>query len=263
MRTETFQTPGPVTLVVRVPAGRVELETVDRPETHVALESPGGGDEAENAARIELRDRGGGAEVAVEIQPRFGFGDEDYRVAITAPHGSTVETTTSSADVEGRGRFGALDATTASGDVLFQDVDGDVRAKSASGDVILKRVGGRVGVETALGDVIVKSLAGDGTVRSASGDVIVKEADASLRVQTASGDHTIGSVAAGQVTLQSASGEISVGIRRGSRLWVDARSMSGTTSSDLDVGDVPDSEEGPLVELRATSMSGDIRVFRA
>jgi hypothetical protein len=38
--------------------------------------------------------------------------------------------------------------------------------------------------------------------------------------------------------------------------------MSGETSSELEVGDAPPDGEGPLVELRATAMSGDIRVKR-
>jgi hypothetical protein len=65
------------------------------------------------------------------------------------------------------------------------------------------------------------------------------------------------------VELKSASGDIRVGIRRGSRVWLDVRSLSGDADSELDVGDAPVDEEGPLVELTAMSMSGDIRVGRA
>jgi DUF4097 and DUF4098 domain-containing protein YvlB len=93
--------------------------------------------------------------------------------------------------------------------------------------------------------------------------VAVREAEGDLTVQTASGDQEIGSVAEGSVVLQTASGDIQVGIRRGSRLWIDAKSMSGETSSELEVGDAPADDEGPLVELRATTMSGDIHVARA
>jgi hypothetical protein len=39
--------------------------------------------------------------------------------------------------------------------------------------------------------------------------------------------------------------------------------MSGDTSSELDVRDAPPEGDGPLVEVRATAMSGDIRVKRA
>ena len=63
--------------------------------------------------------------------------------------------------------------------------------------------------------------------RSASGDVSIDEAETSLKIQTASGDLQAGSVREGDVTLQTASGDIEVGVKQGSKLWIDARSMSG------------------------------------
>src|SRR5256885_1566725 len=69
--------------------------------------------------------------------------------------------------------------------------------------------------------------------------------------------------AAAAVELQSASGDIKVGIRQGSNVWVDARAMSGDLSSELELGDDARGDDAPLVELRATSMSGDVRVARA
>ena len=67
----------------------------------------------------------------------------------------------------------------------------------------------------------------------------------------------------GDVTLQTASGDIDVGIKQGSKLWIDAKSMSGETSSELEISDAPSDGEGPLVEIRATAMSGDIAIRRA
>jgi hypothetical protein len=67
------------------------------------------------------------------------------------------------------------------------------------------------------------------------------------------------------VKVHSASGDIEVGIAKGSRLWVDAQSLSGETSSELELGtgEPVEGDEGPLVELRAQTMSGDISVRRA
>ena len=86
---------------------------------------------------------------------------------------------------------------------------------------------------------------------------------ASLKVQTASGDVQVESVREGDVVLQTASGDIEVGIKTGSKLWIDAKSMSGETTSDLEIGDAPTDGDGPMVEVRATAMSGDITVKRA
>ena len=263
MRRETFETPGPLSLDVRVPSGEIEIETVDGGETVVELSaSP----ELEEEARIELRPRRDGHELSVVIEKRSGFFRgfrEEVRVRITAPSGTDVEVSTASADTDGRGEFGKVEVNTASGDVSFDKAAGDVAINSASGDLKMEEIGGALTVNTASGDVELGRLAGEGKIRSASGDVELEEADASIKVQTASGDVQIESVREGDVVLQTASGDIEVGIKSGSKVWIDAKSMSGETSSDLEVGDAPPDGDGPMVEVRATAMSGDITVKRA
>jgi len=263
MRRETFETPGPLSLEVRVPSGEIDLETTDGTETVVELSaSP----ELEEEARIELRPRREGHELSVVIEKRSGFfrGNRDeVRVRITAPVGVDVEVSTASADTEGRGEFGKVEVNTASGDVSFDKASGDVAINSASGDLKMEEIGGGLTVNTASGDVELGRLAGEGKIRSASGDVELEEADASIKVQTASGDVQIESVREGDVVVQTASGDIEVGIKSGSKVWIDAKSMSGETSSDLKVSDAPPDGDGPMVEIRATAMSGDITVKRA
>lgn len=263
MRRETFSTPGSVRLIVRVPSGRVDLEAGEGTETVVELEAD---PELEEEARIEMRPRGDGHEVTVVIEERWGFlkrGRNDVRLRVSLPAGTDLELSSASADVDARGQFGALEANTASGDVTFERLAGEAQVNSASGDVKLERVEGRLTVNTASGDLEVGHVQGEGKVRAASGDVSIDEADTALKVQTASGDVEVGSVREGDVTLQTASGDIQVGVKRGSKVWIDARSMSGETTSDLEVGDTPPDGDGPLVEIRATAMSGDVNVRRA
>jgi DUF4097 and DUF4098 domain-containing protein YvlB len=262
MRRETFHTPGPLRLEVRVPAGRIDLESVEGEETVVELE---GSPEIEEDARIEVRPRREGHDVIVVIEDRglFRRFRGEVRARVSVPAGAEVEVSTASADVEGRGEFGALEVNTASGDVAFDQVGGDAEVNSASGDVKLSRVQGALTVNTASGDLEVGHIGGNGKVRSASGDVSIDEAEASLKIQTASGDLQAGSVREGDVVLQTASGDIDVGVKRGSKVWIDARSMSGETTTDLEVTDTPSDGDGPLVEIRATAMSGDITLSRA
>jgi DUF4097 and DUF4098 domain-containing protein YvlB len=263
MRRETFETPGPLTLDIRVPSGDIDLETVEGTETVVEVSaSP----ELEEEARIELRPKRDGHEVSVIIEKRSGLFRafrEECRVRVTSPPGADIEVSTASADVDARGDFGGAQINTASGDVEFEHVGGEAQVNSASGDVKLVQVDGPLTVNTASGDLEVGRLQGEGKVRAASGDIWIDEADASLKVQTASGDVEIKSVREGDVVLQTASGDIEVGIKQGSKLWIDAKSMSGEASSELDIGDAPADGEGPMVEVRATAMSGDIRVKRA
>ncbi|HZE29007.1 MAG TPA: DUF4097 family beta strand repeat-containing protein [Gaiellaceae bacterium] len=288
MRTEPFQTPGETRLDIRLGAGEVRLETAEVQETTVVLE-PLRDNEATTAAienaRVELRDRGNGHEVVIDVRDRgkgFGFSKgAEVLVAVTSPEGTSVEAKTGSAEVEGRGRFGSVEVETGSGDVEFGEIALDANINAASGDVQLGSIGGNARVNTASGDTQVRSIGGDAkinsasgdvqirevqgelSVNSASGDVQVREAASSVGVNTASGDQQIGSVTTGKVTLKSASGDLKVGIREGSTLWVDARSRSGEVTSELPVSELPPDGNGPTVELRANTMSGDITVARA
>jgi DUF4097 and DUF4098 domain-containing protein YvlB len=288
MRTETFQTPGETRLDIRLGAGEVRLETAEVGETTVVLEPLRDNDATTSAienARVELRDRGNGHEVVIDVRDRgrgFGFSrGAEVLVAVTSPEGTSVETKSGSADVEGRGRFGSVEVETGSGDVEFGEIageasisaaSGDVQLSSvgesaqvntASGDVHIRTVGGDAKINSASGDVIIRQVQGELSVNSASGDVLVREAGSSVGINTASGDQEIGSVTAGKVTLKSASGDLKVGIREGTSLWVDARSRSGEVTSELPVSDLPPDGNGPSVELRANTMSGDITVSRA
>jgi len=263
MRRETFETPGPLALDIRVPSGDIDIETVEGTETVVEVS---GSPELEEEARIEMHPRRDGHEVSVVIEKKAGFFRsfrEDVRVRISVPPRADVELSTASADVEARGDFGGAKVNTASGDIRFERLGGDTQVNSASGDVSLDQIDGALTVNTASGDVEIRRIQGEGKVRAASGDISIGEADSSLKVQTASGDVEVESVREGEVTLQTASGDIEVGIKPGSQLWIDAKSMSGETSSELELGEAPTDGEGPLVEVRATAMSGDIKVKRA
>jgi DUF4097 and DUF4098 domain-containing protein YvlB len=151
----------------------------------------------------------------------------------------------------------------ASGDVELGTTE-DAAVRSASGDVQIASVDGDATVSTASGDVRLGSVAGTSSVKSASGDVTLGQAGSDVSVSTASGDVELRAVARGRVELRSASGDVEIGIAKGSNVWVDARSMSGDTSSELELGDSePPGDEGPLVEVRAVSMSGDVKILRA
>jgi DUF4097 and DUF4098 domain-containing protein YvlB len=248
MKAETFKTPGAVALRIEVPRGDVEIETAEVDETTVELEARGrDADEYEREAVIEARPRGDGHEVIVDASARrglLGFREGEYRVRIKAPEGTSVRAELASADISGRGRFREVEVDAASGDVAFDDVADQVKVNTASGDVELRRVG-------------------SAKVNSASGDIRIDESS-SVDANTASGDIVLGSVSSGEVELHSASGDLEIGIAKGSRLWVDAQSLSGDTSSELELEAAPSGgDDGPLVELRAQTMSGDISVRRA
>jgi hypothetical protein len=70
-------------------------------------------------------------------------------------------------------------------------------------------------------------------------------------------------VVTGDVTVNSASGDVRIGIRRGSRAYLDCSTVSGDTTSELDVTGEEPAGDGPLVNVKARTVSGDITITRA
>ena len=118
-------------------------------------------------------------------------------------------------------------------------------------------------MNTASGDVEVDFVGGDLRVNSASGDVDHRRGRG--RRQDADGfrRHRDPLRLEGKIDIQSASGDVEVGIRRGSTVYIDASSMSGDMTSEMDVSDAPPESDGPDVDFRARTMSGDVKVRRA
>jgi DUF4097 and DUF4098 domain-containing protein YvlB len=267
VRRETFAATEPIRLDLHVPAGEILVEAGDVAETTVELEALGGDDSraAVDEARVDFRD----GLLVVDVVEQRGFRlfsrGAEVGLRVRCPRGSQLEISAASADVKASGGFASADVESASGDVDLGEVAGDAKVKAASGDLRLGAIGGSLRAEAASGDIEVERVGGEAKVRTASGDVAIGAAETSLTVQTASGDQRIGSVTSGQVSLRSASGDIWIGIRRGAAAWLDVASISGETTSDLDVGGAPpaETEEGPRVEVRAQSMSGDVHVARA
>jgi DUF4097 and DUF4098 domain-containing protein YvlB len=253
-----FVTPDPPLLRFGIPAGRIVVETGDVATTVVEAEAIRG-----EIDDLKVEQHGRDVVIESRSKARLFGGNQEFDIRITAPHGTDADANVSAADFRATGRLGSLEASTASGDVLVEHVERDAKVRSASGDVQLGVVGGRTEVNTASGDIQVGTAGEGGTMRSASGDVQVREAAKRVNLQTASGDMQIESIAEGEVDAKSASGDVRVGIRQGSRVHVDARSMSGDTTSELQLGEVEVASDGPLVWVKAATMSGDVRIVRA
>jgi DUF4097 and DUF4098 domain-containing protein YvlB len=254
----TFDTPGRVELDVRIASGEVEVALTD---TDVTVVDVGGrGTDDVRVERMDLAD--GGHLVGVELRGLGKWGRHpSLRVRIATRAGVALRCETGSADLSVRGALGALEARSASGDVTFGDVEGDAAVKLASGDVRGGRVGGSATIETASGDVRLDGVGADLVAHLASGDLRADSVAGSVKASTASGDLSIGAVERGAVVLSSMSGDISVGVRAGTRVWLDLSSVSGSATSELAPSGA--SAEGETLELRASSVSGDVRVSRA
>jgi DUF4097 and DUF4098 domain-containing protein YvlB len=241
---QIFATSDPIRLEDKLPAGFIDVGTVDAPETTVAIEGP---QKLLDATHVEQR----GDRVVIELRRKaflgfFGNIEGSLHVQARIPLHSRVDVLTASGDVRLDGVFGELDMKTTSGDVTVAgEVEGDATIKTVSGDVRLPAVGGELVTHTVSGDTRAEAVGRSASVKSVSGDV------------------RIDSLREGQVNVQSVSGDVALGIAIGTSVDVDAATASGDLSSEVPLSGVRDEDAGPTVVIRGNTVSGDVRVFRA
>jgi DUF4097 and DUF4098 domain-containing protein YvlB len=262
-------TPGEVVLRLRLSAGWISITTQDTDETRVEI-IPLNDDSASREAAAQIREESirheDFYEVTVAGRERghrfFAFSrDPEIGIKIAAPRGVSVEASVASARLSGSGSFGDVTVRSASGDITFENVAGTATMKTASGDIRLGEVAGGADVKTVSGDVVIHK-ATDG-VRAAlvSGDLEVSELSGSTNAGTVSGDIRVKRATRGEATLRSVSGDMVFDVQPGSSVWMDVNSLNGATSSELEWGEAPATGRADI-ELRAHSVSGDIRVTR-
>jgi DUF4097 and DUF4098 domain-containing protein YvlB len=266
---KTFEVEGPVELDVRLASGEIEVDPTREREVDVELIAHD--EESQRLvddARIELTGGGHRPTLVVDVPQKRGFsltlfGRSGVECRIRCPRESGLSVRTKSADVVARGTLGGLNVATASGDVEVDRVSGGVNVKSASSDFSAREILGGVNVQTASGDIDVDIARGPVNITSVSGDISIGEAYDNVNANSVSGDQDHGAVMQGVVAVGSVSGDVTIAVRRGSRAFLDCTTVSGDTSSELELSAEPPAGDGPLVEIRAKTVSGDIRITRA
>src|SRR3954447_26375388 len=269
---KTFSTPEAVALYVELGAGSLTVEAAETSETRVEVS----GHRADEFT-IELH----GRNLAV-LSPKgrfFGVGNEDHTVRVVVPTGSDLATKTGSADTETTGALGVVSLKTGSGDIDVEHVEGalvvesgsgdvrcheaaaEVRIKSGSGDIDLGDVRGVTGISTGSGDVVIGAVHEKTVVKTGSGDLELKRSDSDVSLATASGDLVIGHATRGRISAKNVSGDVRVGIPAGTPVWTDVNTVTGSVASDLQSAGKP-ADGQDYVELRATTVSGDVRLVQ-
>jgi Putative adhesin len=265
----TFEVQGPVELDVRLASGDIEVDPTA--EGRVEVELIAHDEESQRLvdnARIELNPHGHRPTILVDVPQKKGFsisifGRSGIECRVRCPHDSGVSVRTKSADISTRGTIGGLNVATASGDLDIDRVSGGVNVKSASSDFSAREVAGGVNIQTASGDIDLSVARGPINVTSVSGDITIGEAYDNVNANSVSGDQDHGAVMQGVVAAHSVSGDVTIAVRRGSKAFLDCTTVSGDTTSELELTSDAPAGEGPLVEIRAKTVSGDIRITRA
>ncbi len=263
-------TPTAPVLDLRLPAGRVEVSTADVVTTTVELTllAGDGGDEAIAATREELVPDGERQRLVVHVPERRGRiislrREPEIELRVTAPIGTRVDVSTIAADVHVRGEVSTVNCKTVSGDASVERVDGDASVRSTSGDVTVGTVRGVARLQSMSGDVRADHGTARVEAKSMSGNVAVGRVGGSIEASSMSGDIDVGSVRVGTADLSTMSGDVRVAVERGSRVYLDLKTLSGDASSDLAMTDQQPAEEGVELTVRASTKSGDVIVRRA
>lgn len=148
-------------------------------------------------------------------------------LTVEVPYEFSVETYTTSGDVQVTNLAGEARISATSGDVLLRDigggsvieltsgniragdVGGDLRIAASSGDTEIKRVKGLVAVQATSGNVYAYEVGGDAMVNLVTGDFKIKGCLGDVNFSTAAGNAEIADVLGG-VNATSSSGDLDV-----------------------------------------------------
>lgn len=215
---QKFDTPAPISAVLTIPAGRIQVIAADRADTTVEVRpaDPGKGRDVQTAERTTVAYADGVLRIHTPEPGNRLFGPSgSLEVTVQLPTGSRVEATAASAEFRGVGRLG---------DVA---VDGAYR---------------HIKIDEA---VSVHLTAIDG-------DVEVGRLNGPAEISTARGDIRIAEAARGTVVLNTQSGDISIGAAAGVSAALDAGTGHGRVSNALK------NDGTTELDIRATTSHGDI-----
>ena len=257
-----FETPQPISATVEISAGAVRLVASDRDDTVVDVrprdESRSQDVKAAEQVRVDFNDG------ALLVSGHRGFSlprRGAVVVDISLPTGSRLRASAASANITAEGVYGDCKFASASGDLEIGSVTGSLKADTASGEISVKGINGSAAVSAASGDAVIGDLDGDVKFRAASGSLTVRRLRGTVNSQTASGDVNVATAVSGDISVQTASGAVVVGIAEGTAAQLDLRTHSGEVRNSLTPSDGPAHDDETLV-VHARTGSGDLVVQR-
>jgi DUF4097 and DUF4098 domain-containing protein YvlB len=278
-----FETPEPIAVVIELTVGDVRVGASDRTDTVVEVSPSDRSNEADVKAAgqtgVELSHGRLLVKAPKQRRPYSPFRTSgSIDLAIQLPEGSHVQGDASVANFRGEGRLGACRITTATGHIWL-DRTGPLHLTTSGGDVTVDHAEGHAEV-TGTGEIRIRELDGTAVIKNLNGNTWVGEATGDLRcnaanggitvdraragvgVRTANGTIRVGEAVRGSIVLETAFGQLEVGIREGTAALLDVRSEFGRVRNSLEASDGPGPSD-ETVEVRARTSYGDIVIRRS
>lgn len=259
-------------------AGLIELNPSSDETTRVSLDARTDDDDARQLV-LDTKLTVVGDEIVVDVPRESSRRTPELLLRIEAPAGLGFRIKTGSADITADAELGEARLVTGSGDIRLGRVTGRTDIRTGSGDIDIENATGAVTVGTGSGDVEVRSAGGGIAVSTGSGDVRIGEAGGPAKVKVGSGDitiervrdHSVATSGSGDIrveaahgpslVLESARGDVYVGVPGGTPTYLDLKTVTGDIRCDLEPTEKP-AEGTRVLALRARTVSGDITVER-
>ncbi|MEY9849741.1 DUF4097 family beta strand repeat-containing protein [Streptacidiphilus sp. MAP5-3] len=215
---QKFATAAPVSALVDVPAGRIQVIAADRSDATVEVRpsNPGKSRDVKAAGQVAVEFTDGVLKIrAAEPKNQYFGPTGSVEVTVQVPTGSHLEATTASTEFRGVGRLG---------DVVFEGAYRQIKLDEAT------------------------SL----RLTAVDGDVEVGRLRGPAQISTARGAIRIGEATRGAVVLHTHMGDITVGAAPGASACLDAGTGHGRVSNALK------NDGAAVLDIRATTGQGDI-----
>ena len=279
----TFDTPEPISISIELVVGDVRIIASDRSDAVVVVSPSDKSNESDVKAAERTRVEYSHGRLLVKAPKHWrrytrSGGGESIDVTIEVPAGSSVEGEAPMAEFRCDGRLGECKFSTATGSIRLEHTGplhlnagvGSVTVDRAvgrteitgAGDMRIREIDGPAVIKNLNGDTWVGEVTGDLRCKASNGNITVDRASATIVAKTANGDVRFGEVVKGSVVLETAFGELEVGIRKGTSALLDVRSKFGNVRNSLTASNAPDSSD-ETVDVRARTSFGDIVIRRS
>ncbi|MER5930171.1 DUF4097 family beta strand repeat-containing protein [Streptomyces sp. NPDC002054] len=277
-----FVTPKPIRATVELDVGNVWIIASERTDTIVDVRPFDSSEPRDVVAAEQTRIDYATGKLVVSVpkaRDRARAGGA-VSLVIHLPAGSTVYGDGVAADFRCDGRLGecrltndcghirlsrtgALHLTSGLGNITVDRATGDVEVSADCGDVRIHTIDGEATVRRSKGDTLLGEVMGPLGVYVENGDIHIGRTHASVEARTSQGDVRIDETLRGPLVLETASGQLEVGIVGGTAAQLDLDARSGTVYRSLDLFDNLLGTPEQTVQVHARTVIGDIVVRRS
>ncbi|GII34247.1 DUF4097 family beta strand repeat-containing protein [Planotetraspora mira] len=175
---QKFDTPAPITTVLNIPAGRVQLIAADRTDTTVEVlpTNPAKSRDTKTAEQTTVAYADGVLRIETTPNNQLFGPSGSIEVTVKLPAGSRIEAKAAGCELRGVGRLGDVAFDGAYRQIKIDEA-ATVRLTAIDGDVEVGRLGGPANISTARGDIRITEATGGAVVlRTQFGDISVAAA---------------------------------------------------------------------------------------